>query len=344
MAARATLLRAASLLRRNRGGTALPRTAPPPTPQIVMYEYEASPWCRRVREFLCALDLTHEVRPCPREALLQHIGPPLHAEGFMGTLSRFRPEVRARGVPLVFPFLLDRTAGASISDSGRIVQHLWKQYATSVHSDVPRPGASVAWPLAPGQRVAGATLPRYARGPGRWCAPTALDSWIDVPLLVAASACRPRAGHGLMAAPSRSPPPRRRDGRPAIVLCANEAHAPARAVREALSTLQLPYEMAPNAEGGARATEAELRGAGPGFARTLAFEDDASGYATVDADAAVEYLHERYGQGPPLSIFSSAGSGDGAEGTAAHWTERYRRQPERDGGEPIAAFRSRSAR
>jgi hypothetical protein len=309
----------------------------------VLYEYEASPWCRRVREFLCALDLKHEVRPCPREALLRHIGPPLQAEGFMGALSRFRPEVRARGAPLVFPFLLDRTAGAAVSDSGRIVRHLWKHYASSVRSDVPRPGASVAWPLAPGRRVEGATLPRCARGPERWCAPTALDSWIDVPLLVAASACRPLAGHGLMAAPSRSPPARRRDGRPAIVLCANEAHAPARAVREALSTLQLPYEMAPNAEGGVIANEAALRGAGATFARSLAFEDDASSYATTDADAAVEYLHERYGRGPPLSIFSSAGPGDGAESGAAHWTERYRRRPQHERGEPVAVCRSRSA-
>ena len=41
--------------------TALPR----PNQPLVLYDYEASPYCKRVREFINLLDLTVEYRPCP---------------------------------------------------------------------------------------------------------------------------------------------------------------------------------------------------------------------------------------------------------------------------------------
>ena len=342
---------ASCLLRRGGGGHALPRIAAAPRPQLVLYEYEASPWCRRVREHLCALDLRVEIRPCPREALIWHTGPPLQAEGTMGALSRFRPEVKARGAPLVFPVLLDRTAGLTVSDSGAIVRHLWSLYSGSV-GDVAEsrrpahlsPGDAADWPFRPHRRVAGATLPQHRPGHGDWRAPTLLDAWLDVPLLIAASACRPLGSHGVMAAPSRAPPPRRRDGRPSLVLAANEAHPPAKLIRETLSTLQLPYEYAPNAAGGTLATAAATRavqdeggseecGEGEGaaaFSASLAFEDDASGFSTIDAEAAVAYLKERYGQGPPLSVWNRP-SPEGED-----WAERHRHREKREGdvGEP----------
>ena len=36
-----------------------------PTKNIIIYEYEASPFCRKVREACAILDLTVEYRPCP---------------------------------------------------------------------------------------------------------------------------------------------------------------------------------------------------------------------------------------------------------------------------------------
>ncbi len=38
---------------------------PRPEKPLVLYEYDASPYCKRVREFVNLLDLTVEYRPCP---------------------------------------------------------------------------------------------------------------------------------------------------------------------------------------------------------------------------------------------------------------------------------------
>ena len=38
---------------------------PRPKQPLVLYEYDASPYCKRVREFINLLDLTVEYRPCP---------------------------------------------------------------------------------------------------------------------------------------------------------------------------------------------------------------------------------------------------------------------------------------
>ena len=38
---------------------------PRPEKPLILYEYDASPYCKRVREFINLLDLTVEYRPCP---------------------------------------------------------------------------------------------------------------------------------------------------------------------------------------------------------------------------------------------------------------------------------------
>ena len=67
---------------------ARPAGAVPKEP-IILYEFEACPFCRRVREALSQLDLTVEVRPCPKDAV------------------KHRTEVEAMGGKLTFPFLVD---------------------------------------------------------------------------------------------------------------------------------------------------------------------------------------------------------------------------------------------
>ncbi len=42
-----------------------PSAVPRPEKPLVLYEYDASPYCKRVREFINLLDLTVEYRPCP---------------------------------------------------------------------------------------------------------------------------------------------------------------------------------------------------------------------------------------------------------------------------------------
>ena len=58
---------------------------PPPNHDLTLYEFEGSPWCRLVREYATVLDLTLQIRPCPRQTLL-------YGEGSFTSESRFRPD------------------------------------------------------------------------------------------------------------------------------------------------------------------------------------------------------------------------------------------------------------
>jgi len=81
-----------------------------PERPLVLYEYEACPYCRKVREALSILDLGAEVRPCPRGG------------------ERFRPEVLARGGKAQFPYLVDPNGGVAMYESDDIVAHLFERY------------------------------------------------------------------------------------------------------------------------------------------------------------------------------------------------------------------------
>lgn len=80
-------------------------------PQLTLYEFEACPFCRRVREMVTYLDLSVVVKPCGRE-------------------SRHREEVKAlaAGEKIRFPYLVDETAGVSLFESEDICKHLLKEY------------------------------------------------------------------------------------------------------------------------------------------------------------------------------------------------------------------------
>ena len=142
-----------------RNGTA------PPTPDLVLYEYEASPYCRRAREALGVLGLTALIKPCPRETLRR--------EGAFSSLARHKPGVVERGGRLLFPYLDDKTAGVALNESRAIVDHLWQSYGTDVQE---RPAAD--------EYLNGGTLPRP----------------IDFALLAAPSGLRPWPSAGLLAA------------------------------------------------------------------------------------------------------------------------------------------------
>ncbi|MAJ61168.1 MAG: hypothetical protein CBC48_15105 [bacterium TMED88] len=81
-----------------------------PQKPLILYEYEACPFCRKVREALTRLDLSVEVRPCPRGG------------------RRFREEAIRRGGRAQFPYLVDPNAGISLYESEAIVQHLFDHY------------------------------------------------------------------------------------------------------------------------------------------------------------------------------------------------------------------------
>ncbi|MED6132720.1 hypothetical protein PIB30_021546 [Stylosanthes scabra] len=82
----------------------------PITPNLHLFEFEACPFCRRVREALTELDLSVQVYPCPKGSV------------------RHREVVRRTGGKEQFPFLIDQNCGVSMYESGDIVKYLFERY------------------------------------------------------------------------------------------------------------------------------------------------------------------------------------------------------------------------
>jgi glutaredoxin len=108
-----------------RGGAGSRVVAPGARPKepLVLYEFEACPFCRRVREALTRLDLEALVRPCPKGG------------------QRYRAEVEALGGREQFPFLIDPNTGARMYESAEIVAYLQREYGTTAAPASGRPGA-----------------------------------------------------------------------------------------------------------------------------------------------------------------------------------------------------------
>ena len=100
---------AASLARLG-GGMQIAALGKRPKQRLELYEFEACPYCRKVREALSALDLEAMIYPCPKE------GP------------RFRPEVIRRGGKAQFPYLVDPNTKKALYESNDIVTYLFTEY------------------------------------------------------------------------------------------------------------------------------------------------------------------------------------------------------------------------
>ena len=81
-----------------------------PARRLELYEFEACPYCRKVREALSILDLEAMVHPCPKG------GP------------TYRPQVRKLGGREMFPYLVDPNAGRAMYESDDIVAYLFSEY------------------------------------------------------------------------------------------------------------------------------------------------------------------------------------------------------------------------
>jgi glutathione S-transferase len=81
-----------------------------PTKPLILYDFEACPFCRLVREAFCALNLDVEIRPCPRGG------------------TRFRPEAQRLGGKLQFPLLVDQNTGRTLFESRDIINYLFRTY------------------------------------------------------------------------------------------------------------------------------------------------------------------------------------------------------------------------
>jgi glutaredoxin len=100
---------ATSALRMGAGIAAQPRTSRPEL-LFELYEFEACPYCRIVREALTELDLDAMIRPCPKGGM------------------RFRPDVLKKGGKAQFPYLHDPNTGVSMYESADIVRYLFETY------------------------------------------------------------------------------------------------------------------------------------------------------------------------------------------------------------------------
>lgn len=137
-----------------------------PKKPLRLYEFEACPFCRKVREALCVLDLDVEVRPCPKPALVGKFGTADES-------SRFRSEVADPGGRTKFPVLVDDNEGGIIRGSEEIIVHLFQKYG------------------------------KGAEPPMSYRAGRVLDG--VMPLFMLPSFLRLRSSHGILKKPSRVP-------------------------------------------------------------------------------------------------------------------------------------------
>ena len=91
-------------------GTNVRGGAKQPPKHLQLYEFEACPYCRLVREALTELDLDALILPTP------HGG------------RRFRPKAEKLGGKQQFPFLVDPNTGESMYESADIIAYLYRTY------------------------------------------------------------------------------------------------------------------------------------------------------------------------------------------------------------------------
>jgi len=131
---------ASSLTEGGRGvmGTAFPKQ---PQQPLKLYEFEGSPFCRRVREVLTLLNLDYEVYPCPKGG------------------KKYREIVKQQGGKEQFPFLVDENTQIKMYESQDIIHYLFQHYGKSGKT----PKKYAEYPKYPVVAIAG-TLINSARG------------------------------------------------------------------------------------------------------------------------------------------------------------------------------------
>jgi len=93
-----------------------------PEQPLELYEFEACPFCRKVREALTILDLDARIWPCPKGG------------------RRFRPELEKRGGKQQFPYLVDPNTGKEMYESDEIVEFLFEAYGDGRVPALLKPG------------------------------------------------------------------------------------------------------------------------------------------------------------------------------------------------------------
>jgi glutathione S-transferase len=85
-----------------------------PAIPLELYEYEACPFCRKVREAVSMLDIDVIVYPCPRDG------------------ARYRGNVTSMGGKSQFPYLVDPNTKFESYESDRIIRYLFQTYGDGI--------------------------------------------------------------------------------------------------------------------------------------------------------------------------------------------------------------------
>jgi glutathione S-transferase len=93
-----------------RGSVAFRPARRQPAQPLQLYDIEACPYCRLVRETLTGLDLDAVIHPCPKNG------------------RRFREQALAIGGKTQFPLLVDPNTGRTLYESADIVEYLAQTY------------------------------------------------------------------------------------------------------------------------------------------------------------------------------------------------------------------------
>jgi glutaredoxin len=117
--------RIASVLRGGAGARVAATLGKRPQRPLELYEFEACPFCRRVREAITELDLEVLIHPCPKGG------------------RRHRETVLALGGREQFPYLVDPNTGIRMYESLDIVAYLQREYGAE-----PAPAAQPAGAFA----------------------------------------------------------------------------------------------------------------------------------------------------------------------------------------------------
>lgn len=87
---------------------------PRPDKPLILYEYDASPFCKRVREMINLLDLTVEYRPCPG-----------------ARQGKFSQQLLQRTGRQTVPYLVDPNTKEEMFESNDIIEYLLTAYGPS---------------------------------------------------------------------------------------------------------------------------------------------------------------------------------------------------------------------
>lgn len=101
--------------------------APRPEKTLILYEYDSSPYCKRVREMINLLDLTVEYRPCPG-----------------ARNGKFSKELYGKTGRQTVPYLEDPNTGIGMFESDDIIEYLIDKYGPRDKKSYDR---KALWPI-----------------------------------------------------------------------------------------------------------------------------------------------------------------------------------------------------